>query len=478
MTAEQLLQRIWQGLGGAADGDDGVLFHGSRTLPSAFAVTDLAAASVAAAGAAVAGLVETFGVPRPQVRVDRGLASLWFGQSFRPVGWELPSAWDSLAGDYRTLDGWIRLHTNAPHHRAAALSVLGMAAPPEPSGARAVPEPAHPGAGPSRATVAAAVEHWRAADLEHAVLAAGGCAAQMRSVADWAMHPQGAAVIAEPLIHWDRLGRAALRDAGTPERPLDGVKVLDLTRVLAGPVTTRFLAGYGAQVLRIDPLDWFEPALEPEMTVGKNCARLDLKKPDGLLRFKTLLAEADILVHGYRPGALNRLGLGPSVLATDYPGLVTAALDAYGWTGPWAGRRGFDSLVQMSCGIADAGMRNYGSPAPRPLPVQALDHATGYLLAAATVLAWTRRRGGEVTAVRASLARTAVELVGTSEGIGAVGLMGTGPSDVPSAADQAAAPEQTVWGAGLRLPMPMEVAGVPVRWDVPARGYGSAPPRW
>ena len=261
------------------------------------------------------------------------------------------------------------------------------------------------------------------------------------------------------------------------------MRVLDLTRVLAGPVATRFLAGYGAEVLRIDPPDWAEPALEPEMTLGKNCARLDLKTPEGLQRLKELLAGADILVHGYRPSALERLGLGDDVLAAQYPSLVNVALDAYGWTGPWADRRGFDSLVQMSCGIADAGMRHYDSPRPHPLPVQALDHATGYLLAAATVLAWTRRLDGEVWAVRGSLARTALELMSVSgePGVGGDGKAAAadgGTSAPPSAADYRGVPENTLWGPGERLPMPVTVSGVPVSWDVPARGYGSAPARW
>lgn len=504
---------------------DGVSFRGAGRLPSAFPVSEFAAASVGTAGAAVARLAwrledrravdrgraaapdqeQTMHAGReratatgrelgreratatsnaPEVVVDRGLASLWFSQSFKPVGWELPPAWDAIAGDYECADGWIRLHTNSPHHRLAALGVLGLA-----SGSA------------TRESVAAEVAGWAGEELEAAVVAAGGCAAQMRNADLWREHPQGNAVAAEPLIHWTRTNKAAqVGDIipvqpgtnGSAGGPLAGVRVLDLTRVLAGPVATRFLAGYGADVLRIDPPDWSEPALEPEMTLGKNCARLDLKTGDGLRQFKALLADADILVHGYRPSALAGLGLGDEVLAAGYPGLVNVALDAYGWTGPWAGRRGFDSLVQMSSGIAEAGMQHYGSPKPRPLPVQALDHATGYLLAAAAVLAWTRRLDGEVWAVRASLARTAVELVaahddgglgsGGAETEGPGGARGTEPGGAsqqpPSDADITPIPEETAWGPGERLPMPVTVRGVPVSWDVPARGYGSAPARW
>jgi crotonobetainyl-CoA:carnitine CoA-transferase CaiB-like acyl-CoA transferase len=167
--------------------------------------------------------------------------------------------------------------------------------------------------------------------------------------------------------------------------------VLDLTRVLAGPVATRFLAGYGADVLRIDPPGWNEPGVIPEVTLGKRCARLDLTQAADRATFETLLAEADVLVHGYRPAALERLGYSEAYRRQRNPSLIDVALDAYGWTGPLAGRRGFDSLVQMSCGIADHGMRRQGAGKPVPLPVQALDHATGYLIAAAVVRALIAR---------------------------------------------------------------------------------------
>ena len=174
---------------------------------------------------------------RPSVEVDRRLASLWFASSLRPEGWRVPPAWDAVAGDYPTRDGWIRLHTNAPHHRAVALKILKVLE-----------------ASPKRAAVAASVAGWRALDLEHAIVEAGGCAAEMHSLEEWAVHPQGRALAAEPLVHMRET------DAGpspawsvSRTRPLEGVRVLDLTRILAGPVATRFLAGFGAEVLRIDP---------------------------------------------------------------------------------------------------------------------------------------------------------------------------------------------------------------------------------
>ncbi|MGA7203090.1 MAG: CoA transferase, partial [Specibacter sp.] len=383
----------------------GAQLAGAGTLESAFDVSGLAVAAMAEAGAAMVRLSGWHGAGDPQFRIDRGLAAHWFGMSFRPLGWELPSPWDAVAGDYPCADGWIRLHTNAPHHRAAALRVLGLPADAD------------------RARVAAVVLGWTGQELEDAVVAANGCAALMRSPGQWLAHPQGAAVAVEPLVHWGaaRDVRPVAHDGGTrghagpatAQRPLAGVRVLDLTRVIAGPVATRFLAHYGAEVLRIDPPDWQEPALEPEMTVGKHCARLDAKTPGGLARLRELTSGADIFIHGYRADALDRLGLSDDALAELHPGLVNISLNAYGWTGPWANRRGFDSLVQMSCGIARAGMDHFGQDKPVPLPVQALDHATGYLAAAATIDAWRERLDGKARNAKLSLARTAVELLRT-----------------------------------------------------------------
>jgi hypothetical protein len=438
---------------------DSVRFEGAGALPSYYAVTDLAAASVGAAALALRQLIVAQGGDAAPVRVDRRLASLWFGWSIHPIGWERPPLWDAVAGDYATADGWIRLHTNAVHHRDAALAVLDCAV--------------------DRDAVVRAVAGWRGAELEAAVVGNGGCAAMMRSAAEWAAHPQGVAVAAEPLIALKtrQLDGAASAHgwhrAAAPARPLAGLKVLDLTRVLAGPVGTRFLAGYGADVLRIDPPGWNEPGVIPEVTPGKRCARLDLRQPAERAIFEDLLARADVLVHGYRPAALERLGYGEQFRHALNPGLIDVSLDAYGWTGPLAGRRGFDSLVQMSSGIADHGMRMQGANKPVPLPVQALDHATGYLMAAA-VLRGLLYRSAENRAMtaRLSLARTAKLLTDSAPEIGAQ------PLDPAGEADLSPRIEHTEWGAARRLLPPVVVGGAPMVWDGPASSLGSSTPRF
>ncbi|CAI8967458.1 CoA transferase [Pseudomonas serboccidentalis] len=428
-------------------------FTARGALPSAFAVTDLACASIGAAGQAVAELLQQHTQHLPAVEVDRRLASFWFATSLRPMGWEVPPLWDPVAGDYATLDGWIRLHTNAPHHRTAAERVLGACA--------------------DRAAMAAKVAQWSSTELEQAVVEAKGCAAQMRGWAQWQQHPQGLAVNAEPLVHFSAGQEEILKPwRGSVAQPLAGIKVLDLTRVLAGPTASRFLAGLGADVLRIDPPTWNEPGVVPEVTLGKRCARLDLQQPVDRAVFENLLNDADILLHGYRADALEHLGFGTERRRQLAPGLIDVCLNAYGWSGPWQNRRGFDSLVQMSSGIAEAGQRWKHADKPTPLPVQALDHATGYLMAASAIKLLTERlRSGRGGSARLSLARTARLLIehgpATNEALRAEDKQ-----------DQDSRVEQTPWGPAHRLLAPVKITGTPLQWALPATELGSHRAQW
>jgi crotonobetainyl-CoA:carnitine CoA-transferase CaiB-like acyl-CoA transferase len=428
------------GFGGAAEG-----------LPSWFDVSGLAQASVAAAAVQLGAIA---GIDAPAIVVDRRLCGLWFGMSIRPQGWAMPNAWDPIAGDYQTRDGWIRLHTNAPHHRAAALRVLQT------------PE--------TREAVTTAVRDWQAETLETAIVDAGGCAAAMRSLEEWADHPQGRAIAGEPLIRWSEppvLG--AHRHDRKAVRPLERIRVLDLTRVLAGPVATRFLAAFGADVLRIDPPHWDEPGVVPEVTVGKRCAGLDLHEAGDRLQFVELLRSADLLVHGYRPGALERLGFGAEERRKVNPRLIEVCLSAYGWSGPWAERRGFDSLVQMSAGIAEAGMRGEGADRPFPLPVQALDQATGCLMAAAAARGLlVRSTTGAVLSARLSLARTALVLASTRSK--------SKPHAQPAETLDDLAPEiePTDWGPARRLKFPVGMSGVAIGFALPASRLRSSAATW
>jgi hypothetical protein len=429
---------------------------GNESFDSYFSVSALAASVFGAVGSSIASLVKDLGLLRgnPNVRVDQRLASLWFHQSIYPIGWDLPPIWDSVAGDYQTCDGWIKLHTNLAHHRLAALKVLGVAR--------------------NREQVNAAVRCWKAHDLESEIVNEGGVAAAMRSMQEWQGHPQGMAVATEPLIVWDTRRDVKISFSPTSkERPLEGLKVLDLTRVLAGPVATRTLAGFGAEILRIDPPSWEEANVVPDVTLGKRCAHLDLSRTKDKETFEQLLRGADVLVHGYRPGALSNLGYSESVRNSLSPNLIEVSIDAYGWTGPWARRRGFDSLVQMSSGIADAGMHWAGLANPTPLPVQALDHATGYLMAAAVIsLIRTALNGQGVGKARLSLARTA-ELIKAHRQTRKSPL-----NTLPSSKDFLQKIELTPWGKSHRLRSALSITGVRIEWEHAANNLGSSEASW
>jgi hypothetical protein len=269
--AQSFLDVMWHAVGGSDALLESVTVTGHGQLPSAFKVSDLATAAIATSGLALAELSGQATGPRARVTVDRRLASFWFLWSLRPIGWTMPAPWDPIAGDYEAKDGWIRLHTNAPQHREAARRVLGEHS--------------------DKGAMAAVVRGWDKGALEQAIVTAGGCAAEMRSLPQWQQHEQGSTVASEPLVLRDTcLHGSELDWQPEPGRPLKGLRVLDLTRVLAGPIATRFLAGFGAKVLRIDPPDWDEPAVVPEVTLGKHCARLDLMRPQDRVAFEELLS--------------------------------------------------------------------------------------------------------------------------------------------------------------------------------------------
>jgi crotonobetainyl-CoA:carnitine CoA-transferase CaiB-like acyl-CoA transferase len=207
--------------------------------------------------------------------------------------------------------------------------------------------------------------------------------------------------------------------------------VLDLTRVIAGPVATRMLAAWGAQVLRLDSPRLPElPASAVDTLPGKASAFLDLAEPAGGARLEELLAQAHVVVLGYRPGALARFGLDAGSLAVRHPHLTVATVSAWGPTGPWAARRGFDSLVQCATGIADA---EGSAGTPGVLPAQVLDHATGYLTAAAVLLALAGTvRGEPARAAGLSLASTAHWLTGAPS-LPSAGAAPSSPRPAPAA---------------------------------------------
>ncbi len=445
----------WQACGGDAESAAAMTFKGGdNLLPSAFDVTGLVKDSTSAALLAVAELSALrSATAQPSVKLDVHHACAAFGRErhLSTQGWDLPPTWDPIAGDYETTDGWIRLHTNYGHHRRAVCDVLGVEA--------------------EREAVARAVGEWGALALEEAVVANNGAAAALRTESDWKNSPLGRAVAMEPLVA--RIASSSVRSLrlGDGPLPLSGIRVLDLTRVIAGPIATRFLAGYGAEVLRIDPPAFEEvPLVLPIVTAGKRCTFLDLRSLDDKKRLVDLIGSAHVIVASLRGGALDNLGFGVQTLWDINPGLVVVRNSAYGWSELAKGRRGFDSLVQMSTGIAETGRLRSGADRPTPLPVQALDYGTGYLMAAAAIRGVTERlQSGLGSESKVSLARTARWL--TDRERPASFAPPFDPSDHLE-------PATTEWGSITRVRALEGIAGITPTFGIDPGPLGRHAPEW
>ncbi|MEU9153419.1 CoA transferase [Streptomyces sp. NPDC048417] len=457
MTTEHT-ESAWSALGGDAAPvprisnvvRDGVLEARLPVRELARACVGACALAAAELGARRAGLTDV-----PEVRVDDGAVGTAFGsERHLLVDGRAPVNFAPLSRFWRAEDGWVRTHANYPHHRARLLSALGL-----------------PGDA-SVDTVADCLAERSAVDVEDTVCAAGGLAVALRTAKEWAAHEQGAAVALRPLLSRERIGDAPVRAlaplAGDPLLPAAGVRVLDLTRVIAGPVATRTLALLGADVLRLDA-PWLPelPDQHADTGFGKRSATLDLTP--GRAAFEELLASADVVVTGYRPGALDRFGLSPEALAERRPGLVVAQVSAWGAYGPWAGRRGFDSLVQVATGIAET---EGSADRPGALPAQALDHGTGYLLAAGVLRALTEQSyDGGSRFVQLALARTARWLTAELE----PGPEGGEPYEGP---DAWLAETGSALGRLRYARPPVSFAGGPAGWARPPVLWGSDPATW
>ncbi|WP_405642508.1 CoA transferase [Streptomyces sp. NBC_00019] len=409
------------------------------------ACVEACARAAAELGARRAGLGEV-----PAVRVDDGaVATAFVSERHLLINGRAPVNFAPLSRFWRTADGWVRTHANYPHHQERLLEVMG---PPD--------------------SLEAAFAERSALEIEEAVYAAGGLAVALRTPQEWAAHPQAVAVAARPLVERGRLDSARARAftplGGVPLLPAAGLRVLDLTRVIAGPVATRTLALLGADVLRVDAPRLPElPDQHADTGFGKRSATLDLAADRRT--FEELLAAADVVVTGYRPGALDRFGLSPRALAERRPGIVVAQLSAWGAYGPWRERRGFDSLVQVATGIAAV----EGSvERPGALPAQALDHGTGYLLAAEVLRALTEQSDeGGSRFLRLALARTAEWLMN--------GIPADSRGDVAYDGPDAWLAETDSGLGRLRYALPpVSFAGGPTDWARPPGPWGADPARW
>ena len=371
-------------------------------LPTPFRIGAAGAAALAATGLAAADLWELRGGRRQEVSVDlrQAVASLRSGHYLQVNGASVSTERNPVMGVYPAKNGrWSYIHANFPNHRAAAMSVLG------------VPE--------ERDAVRQAVAKWEALELEEAILAAKGAGGMVRSMAEWAKHPQAAAIASLPLMEILKIADSPPEPLPEAERPLSGIRVLDLTRVLAGPTSARTLAEHGADVMKITaphlPNIGYQ---EYDTGHGKLQAHLDLRQPQDVETLRGLVGEADVFTQGYRPGTLGNRGLSPEALSRLRPGLVYVSMCAFSHAGPWASRRGFDTVVQTVSGITtrQAELFPGANPGPQFYPVSAIDYLTGYLMAFGAMVALARRaREGGSWLVRISLAQTGRWLVDRGE---------------------------------------------------------------
>jgi len=433
-------------------------------LPTSFRIGEVGAAALAAVGVAVSELWALRTGRRQQIGVDtrRATASLRSGHYLQLDGAAMPTDRNTIMGVYPARDGrWSYLHCNFPNHRAAALEVLG------------VPEDLE--------AVRRAVAGWDALALEEAIIAAKGAGGMVRSMEEWARHPQAAAIASLPLLEIVKIGDSAPEALPDGDRPLSGVRVLDLTRVLAGPTGARTLAEHGADVLKITAAHL--PNLgyqEYDTGHGKLSAYLDLREPKDVETLRALVREADVFSQGYRPGTLAARGFSPETLAGLRPGIVVVSLCAFGHVGPWASRRGFDTVVQTVSGIT----RRQGhlfpgaEPGPQFYPASAIDYITGYLMAFGALAALARRaREGGSWLVRISLAQTGRFIVGRGE-VPESRLANVPKEFSPEEIARWSTTSDTPAGRLRHLAPVVQLSETPARWARPSVPLGHHEPAW
>jgi crotonobetainyl-CoA:carnitine CoA-transferase CaiB-like acyl-CoA transferase len=459
-SPREILADLWTLAGGEPAALDAVTLTGEEPqLPSSFRVAAAAQASIAAAGLAAAQIWKLRSGQSQNVAVDmrHAVVECRSERYLRVDGKPPPPTWDIIAGIYKTGDRrYVRLHTNFRHHRDAVCKVLNCK--------------------PERDAVQAALTAWDGEAFETAAYAAGGVVAMMRSYDEWSASPHARALAALPVLSIEKIGEAAPKPWPEGSRPLEGVRVLDLSRVIAGPVAGRTLAVHGADVLLISGPDL--PAI-PWLTIdtgrGKLTSFVELGSEQGRGVLRDLLASADIFSQGYRPRAIAGLGFSPQDAARINPGIVYVSLSAYGHAGPWAERRGFDSLVQTSTGFNHAEGQAAGVEGPKELPAQMLDHATGYLMAFGAMMAKARQsREGGSWHVRVSLAQSGRwlwNLGRVADGFRTADLPGEAVKAFSEAVPSGFGPLQAISHSAA-------LSRTPAFWARPAMPLGSHPPQW
>ena len=455
------LEHIWGLAGGDATALNRVTLTGDEpALPGIYNVGVQAQAAIAATGLAAAEIHKARGGAAQSVSLSmRHAAATFRSESYiRVDGKPTRDFFDSIHGFYKCGDGgWVQVHANYPAHRMAVAELLHCPY--------------------SREGVQKVFDGMTAQAVEDLLAANKLPVARMRSEAEWNAHPHSAALDAQPVLILEKIGDADPRPLpAAGARPLEGLRILDLTKVIAGPVCGRTLAEHGADVLQITAahLAHVMP-LVIDANRGKRSAYLDLRKAAGVERLKALAADADVFVQGYRPGTLAARGLGPEHLAALRPGIVYVSLSAFGHQGPWAQRRGFDSIVQTASGIGHAGGVAAGRDGMKHLPCQALDHASGFLMALGAIMGRLKQsqEGGSWLA-RVSLARTGRWL----QSLGKQDALGAEDMTIDAISDLIEDYGPTAFGHMTGVKPAAQLTATPGRWTTTSVPPGMHPAEW
>lgn len=359
-----------------------------KVLATPWPIAPMATAALGAVGLAVSRIQELRSGKASSVTVDTRAAEVAMASSSYLMVDGRPAKFrDPFTGFYRAAgDEWVYLHGNFPHLRDGLLKMLSVGNDPE--------------------EVRAVIASQRACDIETEAIRLGLCAARVRPRDRWLSERNSLDRGNGSPISLERLAGGPVKPLGHAcGRPLGGLRMLDLSRVIAGPMAGRTMAEHGASVMRIAGAALSSiTSLVIDTGFGKHSAFIDLETEEGRARLRTLARDADVYLDAYRPGSLDHRGFGASALGKLNPGLVSVSLSAFPKDGVWQSRRGYDSLVQATTGMAMDG------PADRPtlLPCQPLDYLSGYLAAFAAMVALIRRHemGGRWHAAM-SLAATA-----------------------------------------------------------------------
>jgi crotonobetainyl-CoA:carnitine CoA-transferase CaiB-like acyl-CoA transferase len=439
-------------------------------FPTPFRVGETVAAVLAAGGVVANDIWELRTGRRQSVSVDLRHAAATLrtvdytctrdpGGQFRHV--PIPNAMAhmlTVTQPWRTRDNrWFLPHLNLPHLSARVLGVLGCDSTPE--------------------AVRAAVAGWDAEALEEAIAAAGACGGVIRSQEEWLAHPQGRRLGARPVIEIERIGDSAPEPLPPGHYPLSGIRVLDLTRILAGPVGGRSLAEHGADVLMVTAPDLPQtPEHVRDTSHGKRSCFLDLRDHSDAARMVDLAQTADVFIDGYRPGRLAAHGFGMEALAALRPGIIYVSVSCFGSEGPFAERAGWEQVAQAVTGVCHTQGEAIGAGQPKLVFAPMCDYTTGYLAALGAMLALYRRaREGGSYRVSVSLCQSAmlIQRQGVVPGFaGAPGRLAEDEAEALSVTATSCYGELKTLGPALRM------SETSPRWSRPTPPLGGDPPEW